>query len=208
MRPQVGGRGTPSLVSVCSGLGALAPAIAARLFPAFTALRRRSSGDRADVVVADKDVAAAGVVRGADQAVPLHALDEIGGTIVADREAPLDVAGRRLAITQHDSDSAIVEALGAVVAAVAGTCRICVVDLADTVDVTRGALCPEMGCDGFDLVVGHEGTVHAEKLAGAGTQKHVALPEELFGALVGDDRAAVDLGRDAEADARREVGLD
>ena len=38
--------------------------------------------------------------------------------------------------------------------------------------------------------------------------EHVALAEQLLGALLVEDGAAVDLGRHLEADAGREVGLD
>ena len=62
--------------------------------------------------------------------------------------------------------------------------------------------------DLFHLLVGDEGAVHALNAAAAGHVEHVALAEQLLGALLAEDRAAVDLGGDLEGDAGREVGLD
>jgi hypothetical protein len=62
--------------------------------------------------------------------------------------------------------------------------------------------------DLLDLVVGDEGAVDAGDAAAAGHVEHVALAEQLFGALLAKDGAAVDLRRDLEGDAGREVGLD
>src|SRR5919108_2916392 len=51
-----------------------------------------------------QDLALADVVGGPDDALPLHPLDQVGGPIVADRQAALDIAGRGLAIPQHEGD--------------------------------------------------------------------------------------------------------
>src|SRR6478672_11612770 len=56
-----------------------------------------------------QDLAAPAEASLADDAFPLHALDQIGGAVVADGETPLQVAGRCLALTQHDVESALVE---------------------------------------------------------------------------------------------------
>jgi hypothetical protein len=50
--------------------------------------------------------------------------------------------------------------------------------------------------------------VDAGDAPAAGHVEHVALPEQLLGALFAKDGAAVDLRRDLEGDAGREVGLD
>ena len=65
-----------------------------------------------------------------------------------------------------------------------------------------------MGDDLLDLVVGDERAVHALDAAAAGHVEHVAHAEQLLGALLAEDGAAVDLGGDLEGDAGREVGLD
>ena len=48
----------------------------------------------------------------------------------------------------------------------------------------------------------------ADDLLAAGHVEHVALAEQLLGALLAEDGAAVDLAGDLEADAGRQVGLD
>ena len=65
-----------------------------------------------------------------------------------------------------------------------------------------------MGDDVLDLAVGDERTVQAPDAAAAGHVEHVALAQQLLGALFAQDGAAVDLGRDLERDAGGEVGLD
>jgi hypothetical protein len=62
--------------------------------------------------------------------------------------------------------------------------------------------------DLFDLRVGDERSVHARNPPAALHVQHVALAEQLFGALFAEDGAAVDLRRHLEGDAGREVGLD
>ena len=62
--------------------------------------------------------------------------------------------------------------------------------------------------DLLDLLVGDEGAVDAGDAAAAGHVEHVALAEELLGAHLAEDGAAVDLRGDLEGDAGREVRLD
>ena len=62
--------------------------------------------------------------------------------------------------------------------------------------------------DRADLVVADERAVDAQDLLAAGHVEHVALAEQLLGALLAKDRAAVDLRGHLEADAGRQVGLD
>ena len=65
-----------------------------------------------------------------------------------------------------------------------------------------------MGDDLLDLVVGDERPVDARDAAAARHVEHVALAQQLLGALLAQDRAAVDLARHLERDAGREIGLD
>src|SRR5690348_8633617 len=59
------------------------------------------------------------------------------------------------------------------------------------------------------LVGRDERSLHPEELALAGRQKqHVPVPEHGLGAVLIENRAAVDLGRDSKRDATREVCLD
>src|SRR5688500_3734331 len=67
---------------------------------------------RSGGVLADQDLAFSGVVGRADQAVLLHLLDDRGGAVVADRKAPLDVAGGDFSVAQHDGDRLVVEIAG------------------------------------------------------------------------------------------------
>ena len=60
----------------------------------------------------------------------------------------------------------------------------------------------------LDLLVGDEGPMHAHDAAAAGHVEHVALAEQLLGALLAENGAAVDLRGDLEAHPRREVRLD
>ena len=53
--------------------------------------------------------------------------------------------------------------------------------------------------DLLDLVVGDEGAVEARNAAAARHVEHVALAEQLLGALLAEDGAAVDLGGHLEA---------
>ena len=78
----------------------------------------------------------------------------------------------------------------------------------DGLEIFRAALRLQMRHDLLDLRVGDEGAVHAGDAAAAHHVQHVALAEQLFGALLAQDGAAVDLRRHLEGDAGREVGLD
>ncbi len=52
------------------------------------------------------------MVRRRHDAFPLHPLDQGRGAVVADRQAPLDVGGGRLAVAQDKRDGAVVEVVG------------------------------------------------------------------------------------------------
>src|SRR5690348_8147329 len=61
------------------------------------------------VDVARQHLALADVVGGADHALLLHALDDAGGSVVADLQVALDEAGRALALARHERDRLVVE---------------------------------------------------------------------------------------------------
>ena len=84
-------------------------------------LRRTASACSAtSIIVLDavlhQDLALAGMVGGTDQPLALHPLDDRGGAVVADRQAPLDVGGRGLLVAQHHGDRLVVKVVAVVVA--------------------------------------------------------------------------------------------
>src|SRR5690606_198255 len=62
----------------------------------------------------DENLALARVIRRAHDTLFFHPLNDGGGAVIADREPPLDVAGGRLAVAQHDLHGLAIE-VGAVV---------------------------------------------------------------------------------------------
>ena len=80
--------------------------------------------------------------------------------------------------------------------------------LGDGVEIFGHALQLQMIDHLLDLLVGDEGTVHALDAAATGHVEHVAHSEQLFGALLAQNRTAVDLRGDLEGNSGREVGLD
>src|SRR3984957_14645675 len=136
----------------------------------------------------DEDFALAGVIGLADDAFLLHALHQRGGAIVADREPALDVAGRGLAVADHDLHRLLVE-IAAFAAAHGGGVedRIAVRVLrllgGDGFEIFRRALRLEMPHDFLDFFVGHERPVHAADAAATCLIKYLALAEPLFGAV-------------------------
>src|SRR6185312_16924329 len=62
----------------------------------------------------DEDLALARVIRGSHDTLFFHPLNDRGGAVVADREAPLDVARRCLAVAQHDLHGLAIK-IGAIV---------------------------------------------------------------------------------------------
>src|SRR5205085_11658697 len=77
---------------------------AAASLPVISQARGRSS-----CVFAHQNLAFARVVGLADDAFLLHALDEGGGAVVADRQAALDVACGGFSIAENDGDGLVVE---------------------------------------------------------------------------------------------------
>ena len=78
----------------------------------------------------------------------------------------------------------------------------------DGVEVLGPALSLEVGDHVLDLVVGAERSVDAGDAPAAGHEEHVALAQQLLGAHLAQDRAAVDLRGHLEGDPGREVRLD
>src|SRR4051794_32300756 len=115
------------------------------------------SSDRAAFGV-DQDLAAADVVRLADEAVFLHALDEPRGAVVADAELALEVGSRRLLAFGDDLDRLAIElGLGVVLAGrlaveqIAAVLRL----LGHRLDIFGRALLAPMLGDGAYLLVGN-----------------------------------------------------
>ncbi len=62
--------------------------------------------------------------------------------------------------------------------------------------------------DPLDLLVGNERPMDADHRPGVGLVEHVALAQQLLGALFAQDGAAVDPAGNLEADPGRQIGLD
>src|SRR5262245_49653898 len=113
-----------------------------------------------------QNFAASGMVRGADQPFALHALNEIGSPVIADRKPPLNVASRNLAIAQHDGHGAVVEAFRAVPRnGLSGLVVRCGRDT-DAIDVAWRTLMSEELGDGLYLGIRDQRSVHARHLPG------------------------------------------
>ena len=65
--------------------------------------------DFAEPVGTLEDFAWLGAVGGADDAVALHQIDEVGGAAVADAQTPLQKRGRSLAVFQHDAHGVLIK---------------------------------------------------------------------------------------------------
>src|SRR5471032_2519797 len=152
------------------------------------------------------------MVGAADNAFLLHPFDDAGGAVIADLQVALDEAHAALALARHERNRLVVELVAlALVATLARQAEAALFTLGivgDALDVGRRTLRPEMAHDVLDFGVRHERTVHARDLATAGHVEHVALAQQLFATLLAENGAAVDLGRDLEGNARREVRLD
>src|SRR5258708_21133078 len=102
----------------------------------------------------------------ADHAFLFHPFNEGGGAIIAELQSALDIAGRCLAVPDHDLDGLLVE-VGALGAAHAGRIEygavlaLQVVLGRDRVQVLRLTLGLEVAHNLFDFIVGYEWTVNA-----------------------------------------------
>src|SRR5947209_3138948 len=146
---------------------------------------RSPSSNRVSVRI-HQHLAAADMVGLADEAVLLHAFDQPRGAVVSDAELPLEVGGRRLLALGDNLDCLAIElGLGVVLAGrltieqIAAILRL----LGDRLDIVGSALPAPMLGDRADLLVGDERAVDANDLLAAGHVEHVALAEQLLGAL-------------------------
>src|SRR5262249_23319338 len=165
------------------------------------------------VFFADQDLALTGGVGLAHDAFLLHALHERSRPVVADLQPALDVAGRSFAVAHDHLHRLLVEVAALALAHAAGiedriAVLVLVVRRGDGLEVLRRALRFEMADDLLDLLVRAKRSVHAADASAAGHVEHVALAEQLLGALLAQNRASVDFGGDLERDAGRKISLD
>src|SRR3569833_411518 len=140
-------------------------------------------------VFANEDFALAGVVRLTDDAFLLHAFHDRSRAIIADLQAALDIARRSLAIACDNLHSLLIEVGGVTGLPHAGAVKyriavLVLVGLRDLFEVLGHALRLEMAHDLLDFVIRHERPMHAADAATAGHVEHVALAEQLLGALL------------------------
>src|SRR3974390_874350 len=149
----------------------------------------------------------------ADDAFLFHPFHVGGGAVVADLQAALDVGGRGFAVAFNYGNSLLIEvaAFGQPHAGRVEHRAILVffrIAGGDFLEIFRLALRLEVAHNLLDLVVRHEWTVYAADAPAPCHVQHVALAEQLLSALLAQDGAAVDLRRNLEGDASREVRLD
>src|SRR3569623_300045 len=149
-----------------------------------------------------------------DHAGPLHLFDHARGAVVADLEAALDAGDRRTPRFGDELHGLIIKwiALG-VTAHFACETGAAVADIAfaiqNFVEIIGRAAHFELLDHLVHFLIGHEGTVQAHGHAGAGREiEHVAVAEQMLGALLVEYRARIDARRYLEGAARRNVGLD
>src|SRR5690606_29797357 len=155
-----------------------------RAGPPLTAKLARASEVGGAVVGFEEDFTLAGVVRGADDALLLHALDERGRLVIADLQAALDVAGRALLVAQDNRDGLVVKisALRAERALVEHrTVLALFLFRGDGFEIIGRTLRFQMAHDLLDFGVRAERAVDATDASAARHVEHVALTEKLFG---------------------------
>src|SRR5690606_1720409 len=138
-----------------------------------------------------------------DDAFLLHALDQRGGLVIADGEAALDVGGRGLPVGKNDVDGLVVELVARAATAIfecGGRIELLLI-LGDRIKIVRSALRLEVAYHGFDLAVRNERAVETPDAAAACHVEHVAIAQELLGALLAQNRATVDLAGHLERDS-------
>ena len=134
-----------------------------------------------------------------------------GGPGVAEAQSALEEGGAALLLLPRDFDAAhdeffigrrdIVLVVSFVAAVVDGA-----LDVALKIRRRLGGAVVDQA---LDFLVGHEGTLRALQLRGAGRQvEHVALADELLRSLGIEDHAGVELRGDLEGDAAGDVCLD
>ena len=134
----------------------------------------------------NQDFPLTGMIRLADDALLLHSFHQRGGTVVADLQTPLNIAGRSLAVARHDRHRLLIK-IAAFAAAHRGSVedRIAVFVLrifgGHRFEIFRHALRLQMAHHSFDFFVRHEGPVHAADAAAADHVEHIALAKQLLG---------------------------
>src|SRR5579864_7097355 len=136
------------------------------------------------------------MVGGTDDAFLFHALDDAGGAVVADLQVALDETSRGLALAGDERDRLIVELVaGAAIVVIAAKAEAAAFGgvLGDILDIVGLGPGLERRDDALDLFVGDKGAMDASNAAAAGHVEHVATAEELLGAALAENGAAVDL---------------
>src|SRR5262249_29946693 len=141
-----------------------------------------------------ENLALPGCVRCGNDPFLLHALDQARCLVVADLKTALHIARGHLLVAQNDLDRVIVEvvaraALEATLAGAIAATAFVLGLLGDAIDIFGCALGLEMANDLLDLVLGDEGRVKAADAPAAGHVEHVALTEQLLGALLAENGA-------------------
>src|SRR5690606_1966953 len=124
----------------------------------------------------------------------LHALDQGGSAVIADRQTALDIGGGGLLVLQHDIDGLVVKLVSgpAELAALGESAgAFAIVFLGDRFQIVGAALHLEVAHDVLDLCVRAERAVQAANAAAAGHIEHVAHAQKLLGALFTQNGAAV-----------------
>ena len=151
----------------------------------------------------DQNLALAGVIGLTDDAFEFHPLHQRGGAIISDLQPALNVAGGSLAVPLDDSHRLRKQIASAFTAHGRGIEQRAALFVGgffrgDCLEIFRLTLRLQMPHNFLDLFVRNEGPVHAADPATARHIKHIALPEQLFGAHFAEDGAAVDLRGDLE----------
>src|SRR5580704_7629222 len=153
------------------------------------------------------------MIRLANDTLLLHPLHQRRSPVIADLQPALDIAGRSLAVAGHDLHRLLIE-IAALGAAHRGSVEDRIAELVlgvfggNRFEIFRHPLRLQMTHDALDLLVGNERSMHAADAAAADHVEHVALAEQLLGALLAENGAAIDLRGHLEGYASREIGFD
>src|SRR5215471_13711186 len=144
-----------------------------------------------------------------DDAFRLHSLDYARRSVVADLELTLHETRRSFAFTANHSYSLRVKLIGGVVLLFAPQrIKRQILVLGDLVDIIRSSSRLQERDNALDLLVRDERAVDASNTTASRHVEHIAPTEQLLGAALAKDCAAVDLGRYLKADAGREIRFD
>ena len=126
---------------------------------------------------------------------------------------PLHQRDRRAPVLEHYLDCLVIHRVGLGIPAPFGGGAVCLpfehTALEDALDVVRCAQGLEVVDDMVDLVVGDIGAMNAlRQAASRGQIEHVTLAEKGLCPHLVENGARIDLGRNLERHARRNVGLD